>query len=98
MTQRAREGKVTLPLIYALENAVPNDRQVVETILSDGSYENVPFMQVVKILERHKGVQRAYERARAFTEKARELIATFPESAAQRALRDIVDLVTQRES
>jgi octaprenyl-diphosphate synthase len=93
-----REGKVTLPLIYALEVASAAERQIVETILADGSYENVPFMQVVKILERHQSIQRAYERARAFTDKARSLIASFPESPAQTALQDIVELVTQRES
>jgi octaprenyl-diphosphate synthase len=93
-----REGKVTLPLIYALEVASQAERQTVETILADGSYENVPLMQVVKILERHQSIQRAYERARAFTDKARMLIAAFPESPAQSALRDIVDLVTERDS
>jgi octaprenyl-diphosphate synthase len=93
-----REGKVTLPLIYALEVASADERQIVETILADGSYENVPFMLVVKMLERHQSIQRAYERARGFTDKAHSLIASFPESPAQRALRDIVELVTERES
>jgi octaprenyl-diphosphate synthase len=93
-----REGKVTLPLIYALEAALPAERQMVETILTDGSYENVPFMQVVKILEHHQSIHRAYERARAFTAKALALIAAFPETPAQRALRDIVGLVTERNS
>ena len=71
---------------------------MVETILADSSYENVPFMQVVKMLENQKSIQRAYERAKAFTEKAHSLIATFPDTPAQRALRDIVDLVTEREA
>jgi octaprenyl-diphosphate synthase len=93
-----REGKVTLPLIYALERAGPGERQTVETILADGSYENVPFMQVVKILEQHQSIQRAYERARVFTEKAHLLIGGFSESPAKRSLRDIVDLVTEREA
>jgi octaprenyl-diphosphate synthase len=93
-----REGKVTLPMIYALADASPAERQTLETILADGSYENVPFMQVLQILERHQAIQRAYERARGFTGKAQSLIAAFPESPAQRALRDIVDLVTERDS
>jgi octaprenyl-diphosphate synthase len=93
-----REGKVTLPLIYALEKASPAERQAVDTILADGTYENVPFMQVVKILEQHQSIQRAYERARGFTDKAHALISGFPESPAQRALREIVDLVTERDS
>ena len=93
-----REGKVTLPLIYALQDASPVERQTIETILADSTYENVPFMQVVKMLEHHKSIQRAYERAKGFTEKAHSLIGAFPESPAQRALRDIVNLVTEREA
>jgi octaprenyl-diphosphate synthase len=93
-----REGKVTLPMIYTLEKASPVERQTVETILTDGSYENVPFMQVLKMLESHKSIHRAYERARAFTDKAHSLIASFPDGPAQRALRDIVDLVTERQA
>jgi geranylgeranyl pyrophosphate synthase len=55
-------------------------------------------MQVVKMLDHHKSIQRSYERARGFTEKALSLIGTFPDSPAQQALRDIVDLVTAREA
>ncbi len=93
-----REGKVTLPLIYALEKASPAERQTIETVLADSSYENVPFMQVMKLLDHHRSIQRAYERAHAFTEKAHSLIGTFPDSPAQRALRDVVNLVTEREA
>jgi geranylgeranyl pyrophosphate synthase len=55
-------------------------------------------MRISKILEHHGSVQRAYERAHAFTEKSRAIIATFPESPAQRALHAIVELVTERNS
>jgi geranylgeranyl pyrophosphate synthase len=66
--------------------------------LADGSYEQVPFMRVLQILEHHGAIQRAYERAHTFTEKARSVIATFPDSPAQRALSAVVDLVTERNS
>jgi octaprenyl-diphosphate synthase len=93
-----REGKVTLPMIYALDSASPEERRTVETVISDGSYEHVPFMRILQILEQHGSVARAYERAHAFTEKAREIIMTLPESRAQRALQAIVELVTERNS
>jgi octaprenyl-diphosphate synthase len=93
-----REGKVTLPLIYALEKATPDDRKAVESILNDGNYESVPFMQVLQLLDQHHSIERAYQRAHTFTEKARSIIGTFPESAAQRALQAIIDLVTERTS
>jgi geranylgeranyl pyrophosphate synthase len=93
-----REGKVTLPLIYALEHATSEEQRMVETVIGDASYENVPFMRILQILERHKAIQRAYERAHTFTEKSRALVSEFPESAAQRALHAIIELVTERNS
>ena len=73
-----REGKVTLPLIYALETAEPEERKLVETVLTDGNYDQVPFSKILNILHRHHGIERAQERAQAFTEKARAIIGEFP--------------------
>lgn len=93
-----REGKVTLPMIYALETASTEERGAVEAVISDASYEQVPFMRILSILDQHSAVPRAYERARAFTDKARAIIGEFTESRAQHALHSIVDLVTERNS
>jgi len=93
-----REGKVTLPMIYALETASPDERKTVETVISDGSYEQIPFMRILQILEHHGAVERAYDRAHGFTEKARATLAGLPETPAHRALQAVVELVTERNS
>jgi octaprenyl-diphosphate synthase len=92
-----REGKITLPLIYALERATPDERRLIEIILEDRSYERVQFRQVRALVEKYKGFDRVQRRAQAFTDKARELIGEFPESPYQRALYAVTDLVTDRD-
>jgi octaprenyl-diphosphate synthase len=92
-----REGKVTLPLVYALERATPDERALVETILRDRSYENVPFKRILALLEKYQGIERVRERAQAFTDKARQTIGEFPESPYQRALLAVTDLITERD-
>jgi octaprenyl-diphosphate synthase len=92
-----REGKVTLPLVYALESASPAERALVETILAERSYDRVPFRRILELLEKHRGIERVRERAQAFTEKARGIIAGFPESPYQRALLAVTELVTDRD-
>ena len=92
-----REGKVTLPLIYALETADAEERRLVETILADGNYDQVPFGKILQILNKHNGIKRAQDRAREFTEKARGIIAQFPNSPYQKALNAVTDLVTGRD-
>jgi octaprenyl-diphosphate synthase len=92
-----REGKVTLPLIYALESATPEQRAMVNAVLKDGNYERVSFEKILALIEEHHGVERARERAHAFSEKARAIIGEFPESPYQRALASVTDLVTERD-
>src|SRR5215469_4305812 len=92
-----REGKVTLPLIYALEAAGAEERRLVETVLADGNYDQVPFGKILQILNRHRGIERAQKRAASFTEKAREIIAGFPDSLYRSALLAVTDLVTARD-
>jgi octaprenyl-diphosphate synthase len=92
-----REGKVTLPLVYALERATPGERRLVETILQQRSYEEVPFSRILGLLEKYQGIERVRERAQTFTEKARAIIGGFPDSPYQRALLSVTELVTERD-
>ncbi len=92
-----REGKVTLPLVYALECATPQERRLVENILRERSYEQTPFSQILALLEKYRGVERVKERAQTFTDKARQIIGEFPDSPYQRALMAVTELITERD-
>jgi octaprenyl-diphosphate synthase len=92
-----REGKVTLPLIYALESADPQERKLVETVLADGSYDQVPFGKILQVLTRHKGIERAQQLAQSYADKARQIMLEFPESPCQKGLMSVTDLVTARD-
>jgi octaprenyl-diphosphate synthase len=92
-----REGKVTLPLIYALEDAQAEERRLVDNVLKDGNYDRVPFSEILRLIERHRGFHRVRERAQAFTDKARAIVAEFPDSPYQRALAALTELVTDRD-
>ncbi len=92
-----REGKVTLPLIYALGEASSEERTMVATVLREGTYDRVSFTDILRFIERRRGIERARDKAQQFTEKARAIITEFPESPYQRALAAITDLVTDRD-
>jgi octaprenyl-diphosphate synthase len=92
-----REGKVTLPLIYALEHASPEERALVDNVLKDGNYDRAPFAQILRLIERHRGFDRVRERAQAFTDKARAIVIEFPDSPYQRAMLALTELVTDRD-
>jgi octaprenyl-diphosphate synthase len=92
-----REGKVTLPLIYALETADAEERKLIETVLADGNYNQVPFLSILKMVHSRRGIERAMERAQSFTERSRAIISTFADSPYQRALVAVTELVTGRD-
>jgi len=92
-----QEGKVTLPLLYALANANREEVRLVETVLKDKSYDRVPFSRILTLLEDHQGVQLARERAATFANRARDLILSFPDSPYRRALLSVTELVTDRD-
>jgi len=92
-----REGKVTLPLIYALQSASTEERQLVERVLNDRNYDAVPLSRILRILDRHKTIDRVRERASQFTDRAKAILHTFPDSPYQRALLAVTDLVIERD-
>ena len=53
-----REGKITLPLIYALEQAAPDERRMVETILNERNYEKCSSSgESSALIEKYDGIQ-----------------------------------------
>ncbi len=92
-----REGKVTLPLVYALQTATSEERKMVATVLRQRSYDAVPFARLLAMLEKYDAIERVKERAQAFTAKARQIVSELPGSPYQRALAAVADLVTERD-
>jgi octaprenyl-diphosphate synthase len=92
-----KEGKITLPLVYALEDATESERRLVEAVLRDRNYDAIPFDGILAMVEQHGGVRRTRERAQQFTDHARQIVAEFPENPYQRALFALTDLVTERD-
>ncbi|MCU0227621.1 MAG: polyprenyl synthetase family protein [Bryobacterales bacterium] len=92
-----REGKMTLPLLAALENATSAERDAVSQVLEDRDYSRVPFARILEIVDSREGILHARQTAERYTAEANLLIAQFPESPAQRALQSIPDFIVQRE-
>jgi octaprenyl-diphosphate synthase len=92
-----REGKVTLPLIYALQTATAAERAMVRTVLDDNHYTRVPFAEIRALVDRHQGIERARARAHEFTAKSRGLLSNFADTPARTALFAATDLVADRD-
>ena len=92
-----REGKVTLPLILALERCDDKERRLVETALQDGNYETAPFDSIRALVDKYEGIEATQRRALEYTEAAVEQLAGLPESDYKRALYSVADWVVDRD-
>ncbi len=89
-------GKVTLPLIYLLENDF-SARESVESVLKDGNYESVSRVNLLTALEQSGCLDQARLRADKFAEAARAALSSFADSEHCEALRSIPSYVIQRD-
>lgn len=93
-----REGKVTLPLIHALRTAGDEERALVEQVVREESYDNVPASKIQAILARHGSIDAVRSQAFAYTDKSLACLAELPATPYRRALESIVDWIVDRQS
>jgi octaprenyl-diphosphate synthase len=89
-------GKVTLPLIYSM-NGDSSSREMVETVIRQGSYDEVSRVELLGMVERAGGLKRARARADQFAEAARASLDNLPDSDYCDVLRAIPTYVLERE-
>jgi len=89
-------GKVTLPLIYLLEQD-SSGRDMVETVIRDSNYGKVSRNDLLQAVRRVGGLEQARARADGFAEAARASLDALPDSEYCDALRSIPTYVLERE-
>ncbi len=89
-------GKVTLPLIYLLEQD-STGRDMVETVIRDSNYGKVSRNDLLQAVRRVGGLEQARARADGFAEAARASLDALPDSEYCDALRSIPTYVLERE-
>jgi octaprenyl-diphosphate synthase len=92
-----REGKATLSVIHSIDHGTAADRQTIQRVLDDRSFENVSREQIQKILVHNGSVEYAMRVADRYAEQSRQSLADLPDSEYKRALLWVPDFVVARE-
>jgi octaprenyl-diphosphate synthase len=90
------EHKITLPLIAALPEMDPAERDRVVRLMADPEPSAEGVTDIIRVVERRGGIAAAHLRAQEFAQAAEGELAALPESRAREALRDCVAYVVLR--
>ncbi|MBI4946002.1 MAG: polyprenyl synthetase family protein [Bacteroidetes bacterium] len=92
-----KEKKFTLPLIYALNNASFFDkRKIINTIKNNGD-ETEKIVTVVDFVMNSGGIEYATQKMNEHKDKALELLSSFKDSEAKKALEQLVLYTIERK-
>ena len=91
-----REGKVTLPVILAVNRGTEAERAFWHRTLDEQTQQAGDFQHAQDLLNRHNALRDAVDRARHYGAIARDALGFFPESPIKRALLDIVTFAVER--
>jgi octaprenyl-diphosphate synthase len=92
-----REGKATLSVVHSMDHGTAKDRQTIQRVLDDRSFENVSRQQIREILVRNGSVEYARAVADRYAEQSRQALAPLADSEFKRALLWVPDFVVARE-
>lgn len=92
-----REGKVTLPLLYALRTAPEEEARPMRDLLLGGDLTTADIERLIEFARRHGGIEYAYGRMREMQQEAEALIAPLPDTESKRAFTEIFDYIIERK-
>jgi octaprenyl-diphosphate synthase len=91
------EGKVTLPLIYLMREANPEERANLQGVLQANTVSDQDLTYTLGLMQKYNSVPEALERAQTFSNEAKAALNLFPNSSPRQALAALADYVIQRE-
>jgi octaprenyl-diphosphate synthase len=89
-----REGKVTLPIIYALKNAGKGQRELIEGAIRDGGGN---FGEIARVVQATGALDYSRARAEAEADTARQAASALPASEYRDSLLELTRLAIQRD-
>ena len=92
-----KEKKITLPLIYSLNNVPKNEASRIRKILKNGN-DKTKVKEVMKFVQENNGIDYALKVAKKYSDMAKDALNIFPDSEIKLSMQALVDFVTDRKN
>ena len=91
-----KEKKVTLPLIYSLNNTSSTERKRIISLVKNHNDDPKKIEQIIRFVNETGGLQYAETQMKIYQEEAFKILNTFPPSASRESLEQLVRFTTER--
>ncbi|MFD0794862.1 polyprenyl synthetase family protein [Mucilaginibacter litoreus] len=91
-----KEKKVTLPLIYALNNTTATEKKRIIGLVKNHNDDPEKISQIISFVKNTGGLQYAETQMRHYQQDAFLILDTFPEGEARTGLEELVRYTTER--
>ncbi|WP_426670488.1 polyprenyl synthetase family protein [Mucilaginibacter sp. McL0603] len=91
-----KEKKVTLPLIYSLNNATSSERKRIINLVKNHNDDPKKIEQIIRFVNETGGLQYSETQMKIYQEEAFKILNTFPSSASRESLEQLVRFTTER--
>lgn len=92
-----REGKLTLPVIYALKQAEPQARKRIQSLIQNENFSDDDFKWLIQTLKRCGAIDYTEHLAAEHVENARTALSIFDDSKTRDIMMDIADYAIVRK-
>src|SRR5262245_6402561 len=91
-----KEGKVTLPVLFAICSGRPEDAMKVQQVLDEREFRSVDRAEILRLVERSEGLERTRKLAEQYARRAIQLLEEFPPSMYRDAIICIPEFILTR--
>ncbi len=92
-----KEQKMTLPLIYMLDNATYSEKRKIINIIKNHNKDQKKVAEVIRKVNESGGMEYAKNKMLEYREKALILLNNFPDSPSKNSLKELVIYTTERK-
>ena len=93
-----REGKMTAPILFALQKANAEERDFWTRTIERRDQTDGDLQTAMDIFERHNALGLSMDMARTFAAQAKEALTGVPDHDLKKVLLDLVDYVVERKT
>ena len=91
-----REGKVTMPLLYALNNTPAEEAEPMKNLLRRGNLSDGEIATLIEFANNNGGIEYSYARMAQMQEEAEKYLDVYPDSDWKQSLRDLFGYIISR--